>query len=143
MPRVADDSKAAANVKLMMDEEEAELFPEGESLLHGGGTKAVTHRDWYFAALFLGNLAVVLFFFITFRLILGGGSAPAKHNLLGRDVSAALYVSGTIALGFAFLWLLVLKAAASILIKAAIVISLVVTLAVTIFSFSKGGIVSG
>lgn len=139
--RVVDTSLAKA--KLMMDEEEAELFQEGESLLHGGGTKAVTHRDWYFATLFLGNMAVVLLFFVVFRLFLGGAGTPAQHNLLGRDVSAALYLSGTIALGFAFLWLFILKAAAQVLIKAAIVISLAVTLVVAIFSFSKGGILSG
>jgi len=47
--------------KIMLDEEaEAELFPEGESLLHGGGTKAVTYRDWTFATLFLGNIGVIL-----------------------------------------------------------------------------------
>jgi len=133
------------NAKIMLDEEEeAELFPEGESLLHGGGTKAVTYRDWTFATMFLANLAAVVVFFVIFQ-VLGRhqNSQQSKHRMLGRDVSVALYGSGMIALGFAFLWLGVLKVAAQILIKAAILFSLAVTFSVAVFSFAKGGIMSG
>lgn len=97
------------NAKIMLDEEEeAELFPEGESLLHGGGTKAVTYRDWTFATMFLTNMAVILVLFIVF-LFAGKTSTQSQHRMLGRDVSLALYLSGVISLGFAFLWLCVLK----------------------------------
>jgi len=130
--------------KMMLDDnEEAELFPAGESLLHGGGTKAVTYRDWAFATLFLGNIALIVFMWFIFMFVGRGSSTPSQHRMFGRDVSVALYASGTIALGFAFLWLGVMKVAAQILIKAALIVSFVVTLGVAIFSFTKGGIFSG
>jgi len=136
-----DDRLDAAKV-MLDEEEEAELFPAGESLLHGGGTKAVTYRDQAFATLFLGNVAIMVALWIIFKLV-GVSQTQASHRMLGRDVTMALYASGTIALGFAFLWLAVLKVAAQILIKAAIVVSMVVTLGVAIFSFAQGGILSG
>ena len=96
--------------KMMLDDnEEAELFPAGESLLHGGGTKAVTYRDWAFATLFLGNIALIVFMWFIFMFVGRGSSTPSQHRMFGRDVSVALYASGTIALGFAFLWLGVMK----------------------------------
>merc|ERR1711988_1652579 len=79
-------------------------------------------------------------FFVIFQVLGRHQSAQqSKHRMLGRDVSVALYGSGMISLGFAFLWLAVLKVAAQILIKAAILVSLAVTFGVAVFTFAKGG----
>merc|ERR1711988_398045 len=83
-------------------------------------------------------------FFVIFQVLGRHQSAQqSKHRMLGRDVSVALYGSGMISLGFAFLWLAVLKVAAQILIKAAILVSLAVTFGVAVFTFAKGGILGG
>jgi len=103
----------------------------------------VTYRDWTFATLFLGNIGVILVLFVVFHFLNRNGSTPSQHRMLGRDVSIALYGSGMISLGFAFLWLGVLKVAAHVLIKAAVVFSVAVTFAVATFSFAKGGILGG
>jgi len=141
--------------KVMLNEDESTLFSEEESFLHGGRAKTIAHRDWEsgktvgayrdreYAVFFLANLAVVAFCFILFRFILGDHSSPAQHSFLGRDVSIALYFSGTIALGLAFLWLAVLKVASDILIKAVICITFALTVALSLFSFIKGGILTG
>jgi len=122
----------------------AELFAQGESLLSGGGGKAVTHRDYAFAILFYAGAGLCFTLFVIFYVFgLGAGSGRGMRGVLGKQVAGALVLSATIAFGIAVVWLTILNIAAKLLIKLSIVFAICALLCTSVLGFAKGWISVG
>eukprot|EP00656_Telonema_subtile_P045424 TRINITY_DN5167_c0_g1_i3.p1 TRINITY_DN5167_c0_g1~~TRINITY_DN5167_c0_g1_i3.p1 ORF type:complete len:217 (-),score=34.93 TRINITY_DN5167_c0_g1_i3:161-811(-) len=126
-------------------ESEGELFHQGESLLSGGGSKAVTHRDHRFALLFYACIGFCLLCFVLFYVFRLGGTqtGPETGRILGPRVCAALFMSATIAFGISVVWLMILNVAAKWMIKISIVFAFVALLCSSVVGFMKGWISVG
>lgn len=115
------------------------LFEQGESLLSGGGSKAVIHRDYAFALLFYVCAAMCAVCFLIFYVFLGFWSRkPSSQWVLSKEVGGGLVLSASIAFGISVLWLVIMNVAAKFMIKISIVFAMGALLISSIVGFVQG-----